>query len=139
MLGSGLSMTGSVLSVNASTAVPPATSSSLGTVQLAGSLTGSAIAPLSGPSELIGSNSSSPAASNITLGTGLMASNSIGSAQIIAGSVGATQLGANVVGTGQLAPLSANSELLGSNSSSPAATNITLGSGLSDDRFSFVS
>ncbi len=31
--GSGLSMTGSVLSVNASTAVPPATSSSLGTVQ----------------------------------------------------------------------------------------------------------
>ncbi len=43
-----------------------------------------------------------------------MASNSIGSAQIIAGSVGATQLGANVVGTGQLAPLSANSELLGS-------------------------
>ncbi len=165
MLGSGLSMTGSVLSVNASTAVPPATSSSLGTVQLAGSLTGSAIAPslatnsvgssqispgavgatqlganvvgngqlapLSGPSELIGSNSSSPAASNITLGTGLMASNSIGSAQIIAGSVGATQLGANVVGTGQLAPLSANSELLGSNSSSPAATNITLGSGLS--------
>ncbi len=36
-----------------------------------------------------------------------------------------------LVGTGQLAPLSANSELLGSNSSSPAATNITLGSGLS--------
>ncbi len=46
MLGSGLSMTGSVLSVNASTAVPPATSSSLGTVQLAGSLTGAAVHPL---------------------------------------------------------------------------------------------
>ncbi len=104
----------------------------VGATQLGANVVGNGqLAPLSGPSELIGSNSSSPAASNITLGTGLMASNSIGSAQIIAGSVGATQLGANVVGTGQLAPLSANSELLGSNSSSPAATNITLGSGLS--------
>ncbi len=45
--------------------------------------------------------------------------------------MGATQLGANVVGTGQLAPLSANSELLGSIAHPPAATNITLGSGLS--------
>ncbi len=34
-------------------------------------------------------------------------------------SVGATQLGANVVGNGQLAPLSAPSELIGSNSASP--------------------
>lgn len=106
MLGSGLSMTGSVLSVNASTAVPPATSSSLGTVQLAGSLTGSATAPS-------------------------LATNSVGSSQISAGAVGATQLGANVVGNGQLAPLSGPSELIGSNSSSPAASNITLGTGLS--------
>ncbi len=99
-------MTGSVLSVNASTAVPAATSSSLGTIQLAGALTGSATAP--------------------TLATG-----SVGATQIVAGSVGATQLGANVVGNGQLAPLSAPSELIGSNSASPNATNISLGSGFS--------
>ncbi len=49
----------------------------------------------------------------------------------MAGSVGATQLGANVVGNGQLAPLSAPSELIGSNSASPNATNISLGSGFS--------
>ncbi len=60
-----------------------------------------------------------------------LATGSVGATQIVAGSVGATQLGANVVGNGQLAPLSAPSELIGSNSASPNATNISLGSGFS--------
>jgi hypothetical protein len=205
-LGTGLSMTGSVLSVNSSTAVPSATSSSLGTIQLAGALTGAAtaptlangsvgssqiiagsvgatqlganvvgtgqLAPLSSTSQLYGSNGTSQAATNITLGNSLtispggvmsvnaanavpaatpstlgtiqlagalsgsataptLANGSVGSSQIIAGSVGAIQLGANVVGTGQLAPLSSTSQLYGSNGTSQAATNITLGNGLS--------
>ncbi len=83
---------------------PPATSSSWEQYNWAGSLTGSAIAPS-------------------------LATNSVGSSQISPGAVGATQLGANVVGNGQLAPLSGPSELIGSNSSSPAASNITLGPG----------
>lgn len=104
-LGTGLSMSGSVLSVNASTAIPPATSSSLGTIQLAGALTGSATAPS-------------------------LATDSVGATQIAAASVGATELGANVVGNSQLAALSGPSQLIGSESGSSAATNIVLGSGL---------
>ncbi len=50
----------------------------------------------------------------------MMASITIGSAQIIAGSVAQHNL-EQCCWYRQLAPLSANSELLGSNSSSPAA------------------
>ncbi len=60
----------------------------------------------------------------------LLSNKFCGLKSISPGAVGATQLGANVVGNGQLAPLSGPSELIGSNSSSPAASNITLGTGL---------
>jgi hypothetical protein len=87
-LGSGLQISGTVLSVNSATlVVPPATASTIGGIEMLGDLTGSVataptvaanaitnakLANFSNVSLLKGSSSSSTAATDISLGTGLV-------------------------------------------------------------------
>ncbi|QMS79324.1 hypothetical protein IIV6-T1_438 [Invertebrate iridescent virus 6] len=92
-LGSGLQISGTVLSVNSATlTVPPATATTIGGIEMLGDLTGSvATAPtvaagaitlakmanLSGNSQIIGSSSTASTPTNLTLGSGLQISGTI--------------------------------------------------------------
>ncbi|ADO00469.1 tail fiber protein [Wiseana iridescent virus] len=149
--------------------VPDATTTVKGIVQLAGDLSGTAAAPIVAPmaitnaklanlsavSQLKGSSSTSSAAADITLGSGLsMAASTLSINPTTLNKAGATQFGvvefdpagdltATAANSGigvvkplaitnpKLANLSAVSQLKGSSSASSAATDITLGSGLS--------
>ncbi|CCV02148.1 hypothetical protein IIV25_130L [Invertebrate iridovirus 25] len=130
-----------------------ATNSGIGVVKT-GAITNAKLANLSAVSQLKGSSSASSAATDITLGSGLtMASSTLSVDQTTFNKAGATQFGvvefdpsgdlnATAANSGigvvkplaitnaKLANLSAVSQLKGSSSASSAATDITLGSGL---------
>ena len=92
-LGSGLQISGTVLSVNSATlVVPPATASTIGGIEMLGDLTGSvATAPtvaagaitlakmanLGGTSQIIGSSSTTATPTDLTLGSGLQISGTV--------------------------------------------------------------
>ncbi|CCV01800.1 hypothetical protein IIV22_123L [Invertebrate iridescent virus 22] len=172
-LGSGLSMSGTTLSVDQTTLQKAgntqfgvvefdpsgdlsatATNSGIGVVKPL-AITNSKLANLSGNSQLKGSSSTSSAATDISLGSGLsMSSNILGIDQTTFQKAGNTQFGVVefdpsgdlnatssnsgigvvkplAITNSKLANLSGNSQLKGSSSTSSAAADISLGSGLS--------
>ncbi len=96
-----------------------------------GSITGSSLAPGTITSTQLapGSVGSSQIA-NGAVGSSQIANGAVGSSQIANGAVGASQIANGAIGPMQLAPLSGPSELIGSNSTSPNAMDITLGPSL---------